>query len=526
MSADSILRFGEFELDATAGELRRRGRKVKLAPQPFRLLALFATSPGVVLTRGVIRRQLWNDTFVDFEHGLNFCVREVRRALRDHATRPHFIETLPRRGYRFVAHVNRVEPNANSLWARQARPQPADAAAEYAEGRKHFGEMGTASLEMAARHFQRALDASPNYAMAHSGLGASYAMRYIRDANSENLRLAKHHLERACSLDAELAEPYPWLCYVHMRHGEVENAIENGRRAVELLPDLVQAQYFLGLAYFVSCESGAQNYNLAVHHLLEAAKVGPLWPATWFVLAFICLLNAEYAKTEDFAHRLLRCNALENATTKFVGAENLLGTIYLRRLDLRAARQYFQRSLEVLAASDHTYANSMRTWSACGLGDIALREGLPEAALAHYRGAWQMVQEFPKMMAHERYGARALAGLAAAYGALHQFDRAEKLLAQGAPLLQRSQQIQTSAAGASLAELQYAFGVAYLRIGNQENSLAHLVCALNAGWRDADWFERDPELRTLRAHSAFTSLAQQIRRSSAVFATDVRGYDL
>src|SRR6266851_4758200 len=98
------IQFGAFDLDLETGELRRRGRAVKLSPQPLQVLALLAGSPGRLVTREAIRKELWDaDTFVDFEHALNFCIREVRAALRDSAKKPRYIETLARRGYRFIA---------------------------------------------------------------------------------------------------------------------------------------------------------------------------------------------------------------------------------------------------------------------------------------------------------------------------------------------------------------------------------------------------------------------------------------
>jgi eukaryotic-like serine/threonine-protein kinase len=108
-SSDSLLviRFDEFELKPANGELRKRGQLLKFHPQPFRLLLLLAEHPGQIVTRQEIRRCLWADnTFVDFEHGINFCVRQIRAALADDAENPRYIETLPRRGYRFIAPVN------------------------------------------------------------------------------------------------------------------------------------------------------------------------------------------------------------------------------------------------------------------------------------------------------------------------------------------------------------------------------------------------------------------------------------
>jgi TolB-like protein/DNA-binding winged helix-turn-helix (wHTH) protein/Tfp pilus assembly protein PilF len=105
------IRFGPYALDARSGELRRDGEVVSLAPQPFRLLLALASRPGELVTREELRREVWGDaTFVDFERGLNFCVLQVRTALGDDAKNPAYVETLPRRGYRFVAPVEILRP--------------------------------------------------------------------------------------------------------------------------------------------------------------------------------------------------------------------------------------------------------------------------------------------------------------------------------------------------------------------------------------------------------------------------------
>jgi DNA-binding winged helix-turn-helix (wHTH) protein len=107
----SILRFGTFELDLEAEQLLRAGRLVRLQPQPFRLLSLLASRPGQLVTREEIRTTLWTgDTFVDFDQGVNFAIRQIREALGDQAERPLFIETVPRRGYRFVAPITSPAP--------------------------------------------------------------------------------------------------------------------------------------------------------------------------------------------------------------------------------------------------------------------------------------------------------------------------------------------------------------------------------------------------------------------------------
>jgi DNA-binding winged helix-turn-helix (wHTH) protein len=107
-------RFGIFEADARTGELRRQGLRVKLHAQPLQLLFLLLERPGELLTREEISRELWPDgTVVDYEHGVNSAVNRIREALGDKASSPRFIETLARRGYRFVAPVERIAPKGD-----------------------------------------------------------------------------------------------------------------------------------------------------------------------------------------------------------------------------------------------------------------------------------------------------------------------------------------------------------------------------------------------------------------------------
>jgi DNA-binding winged helix-turn-helix (wHTH) protein len=99
-----IVRFGVFEVDLRAGELRKNGLKMKLQEQPFQVLALLLRHPGEVVTREELQKAVWPaDTFVDFDHGLNKAINKIREALGDSADNPRFVETLPRRGYRFIA---------------------------------------------------------------------------------------------------------------------------------------------------------------------------------------------------------------------------------------------------------------------------------------------------------------------------------------------------------------------------------------------------------------------------------------
>lgn len=123
------IRFGVFEADLRSGELFRQGRKVKLHPQAFQTLALLLEHPGELVTRDELRQKLWrSDTFVDFDLGLNSAVKKVRDALHDSADAPRWVETLPRRGYRFIAPVEIVPivkpPGASPSAERMERDSP------------------------------------------------------------------------------------------------------------------------------------------------------------------------------------------------------------------------------------------------------------------------------------------------------------------------------------------------------------------------------------------------------------------
>jgi len=101
-----VIRFGRFSFRPEDGELRRDGSAVKLQPQPAKVLAALVERAGETVTRDELRQRIWGtETFVDFERGLNFCISQIRFALGDSADRPQFVETVPRRGYRFIAPI-------------------------------------------------------------------------------------------------------------------------------------------------------------------------------------------------------------------------------------------------------------------------------------------------------------------------------------------------------------------------------------------------------------------------------------
>src|ERR1700739_623150 len=103
------LRFGVFEADPRVGELTKQGKRLPLQEQPFQLLAMLLERPGELVSREELRAKIWPQTIVDFDHGLNKAISKIRDALGDSAENPRFIETVARRGYRFLADVAVVQ---------------------------------------------------------------------------------------------------------------------------------------------------------------------------------------------------------------------------------------------------------------------------------------------------------------------------------------------------------------------------------------------------------------------------------
>lgn len=220
--------FGAFVFDATRRELRCGGRPITLSGQPFDLLELLLEQAGSLVTRQHIRERLWPDQrIVDFQQGINACVREIRQALGDDAGQPRFIKTVPRHGYTFIAPVSRVPAAANHATSRLRvaalilvfsvviaaaalmRPAnqdspgvpPQDALDAYVRGEHVLDNKHEADLDEAVREFEFALAIAPRYAAAWTGLADAHFYRQAMP--SEALPAALTAVTRALELEPE-----------------------------------------------------------------------------------------------------------------------------------------------------------------------------------------------------------------------------------------------------------------------------------------------------------------------------------
>jgi DNA-binding winged helix-turn-helix (wHTH) protein/tetratricopeptide (TPR) repeat protein len=303
----AVLAFGVFELDPREGELRRAGRRVPLQQQPLRALLLLARRAGHVVTRNELQAELWPaGTHVDFERGINFCLNQVRTALRDPARSSHFIETVPRVGYRFVAEVRVIEPGGPAgvpatasrrrplRWAAfacaavlsavtaqtdrtpgEATPSDPEARQAYLRGLMLLQRQDSASWEEAARAFEAAARREPASAAAQSGLARALlglAQAGIRPAG-ECLPRARTAALSALRADPRLADAWTSLSMVRLHLDWDWLASEDIDRALAFGPGLARAHR--ARAAYLSAR-GDQDGAIAAAR--RAASLDPLCP--------------------------------------------------------------------------------------------------------------------------------------------------------------------------------------------------------------------------------------------------------
>jgi DNA-binding winged helix-turn-helix (wHTH) protein/Tfp pilus assembly protein PilF len=322
-------RFGVFELDAETCELRRAGLAVRLQPQALQVLVALLERPGRIVSREELRQRLWGGTtFVSFDRSLNFCVSSLRRALADDARSPRFVETVPRRGYRFIAPVHGAEdhkipvpdsrrpqpgPSARTQPARLGvafatllllglsfaplRPEPRDPAAQalYAEAR---ALCGTAGWRRSVPLYRAALARDPRFAAAHAGLAEAYLA-----------------LGETASIDPGEALP---------------RAREAAHRALEL-EDRADARLVLGRVLL----EHDWDWSGSEREIRRALALDPSSVPAWVALARVLSVHGDRAGAIRAARR---AEALDPAAPEAV--EELAWSYYrARRLD-EAARQF------------------------------------------------------------------------------------------------------------------------------------------------------------------------------------------
>jgi DNA-binding winged helix-turn-helix (wHTH) protein/tetratricopeptide (TPR) repeat protein len=354
-----VVTFGVFELDRRNRQLRREGRPLRLQEQPFQVLALLLERPGDLVSRSDIRTRLWPaDTFVDFDNSLNAAVNRVREALGDSADNPRFIETVPRRGYRFIAPVaasppvsrrfgrTSLLPAAATLaaivcalavtagmwgsrlrntfpigWASPSKLEPAaspvappkpEAFDTYLRARYHADRLTARDAEEAIALLEKAVTLDPNFARGFAELSRAYRQKasYFSDDPEPLQERAFVAAEKALALDPRLADAHlarGFLLWSHYKHFDHRGAMQEYRRAIELNPSLDEAHHQLGNVFL-----HVGLLEQADDELRRAAALNPANALVQFHLAGAQEYLGRYedalqgfARTEGFANRSL-----------------------------------------------------------------------------------------------------------------------------------------------------------------------------------------------------------------------------
>jgi DNA-binding winged helix-turn-helix (wHTH) protein/Tfp pilus assembly protein PilF len=404
-----IVRFGVYEVDRQACELRRGGQRIPLQIQPFRVLETLIDRAGEVVTRADLRARIWPSTvYVDFDHGLNNAINRLRHALGDSADAPRFIETLPRVGYRFIHALEQPEAEPRPPQARHARRAAAqrigvaaaaaalvgllgigvirwgwnengldgDAPTEghptasaqaydaYLRGLELFEQRSSESVKLSIEHLKRATELDPSFAAAHAALAISYTSAGGRTlpqflSTDEVLAPALAAAERALRLDPNLAQAHLALARVLTLQPwstATDVAIERSyRRSLEL--DRTIATAHLHFANFLSTRGRTLE---ALPEYRRALELDPLSPSINSRLGMELFSLGKRDEGLEYLRKTVELNPWQfNARLRLAWAYVELG-------DLDMAEHEF-------AAAERISPDSVR--SQAGLAFVAARKG-------------------------------------------------------------------------------------------------------------------------------------------------------
>jgi DNA-binding winged helix-turn-helix (wHTH) protein len=337
MSGTNEVRFGDCTLRRDCGELIRDGRTIRLRAQVQEVLEALLERPGEVVTREALIARLWPKGIVDFETALNSAVRRLRLALGDDAETPRWIETLPRRGYRFIGTLHANVPDTTSRAPSPARPVvwpvcrgifaaalalavagsvetgPLSRTSTLAEARDEYGlaryfldRRVAGDLERARARFERAIALDPAFAAAHAGLASTWWLLLVDGGMPRDL--AMRHLrdsaERALALDPRNVEAHLRLGRYAYRLDDAAKAQEEARIARRIDPD-----HPLVLSDLATDALVAGRFAEAVNFSRRAAAASPGARALRYNLAFTLFAAGRYAEATEVNLSMLDVDA-------------------------------------------------------------------------------------------------------------------------------------------------------------------------------------------------------------------------
>ena len=477
--------FGPFHLDLATGELQRSGIAVRLQPQPSKLLVLLVQRAGELVTRDEIRQHVWDPgTFVDFDQSVNFCVRQIRSALHDNADTPCYLETLPRRGYRFVAPVQTVSD-------RPASPEDlkTQAGSQSESSRRRYGAVAIAvaaaiTLAVALGTAMRlSQGTSSRVADPKANEEVQVGRFFLDKLTNDDTLTAIEHFETAARVNPQYAPAYAGLAEAYNRLATVFVAgkppshvrllaLRAANRAIQLDPVLAEAHAALGYTSLHELD-----WTQAETSLRHAIELNPEYGPVHVSLASYLVAQRRFSDAIAEARR-----AVELEPTSLVARHSFAWMLYFDRQYDAAIRE-----LQMILQMDRTYA--MAQWR---LGQVLLVAGRGDEAIRTLQAAAETTREAPAV----------LGLLAMAYGERLRHVEARHIVDE----LERRSATQTVPPG--------AMTLAYL--GIRDKSAA--IDSLEHGYADRDnytiYLDVDPLLDSLRDEPRFQVLIQEIMHGS------------
>jgi DNA-binding SARP family transcriptional activator len=395
----------------------------------------------------------------------------------------------------------------------------------YAKGRRLFNEFGPTAFSAAEGWFNRAIELDPRHALSYSGLGSILAFRFIHRARREDLDKSVVLLQRALELDPDAVEPHAWLTYAYTRLDRFDEAAVAGARAIDADSKNPMAHFFYAFT-FVAREGRRYElggYASAVPHFRRALELDPTMFPSMGMFGQVCSLNGCY----DEARILLDCGmAIEAAgrfrDVRFVGGLLMRAMLQLRENDIDTAHDMFLRATERYAEAEHVYCKVYTATAHCGLGEIAVRRGLYDDALASYGRALAVATANPEKLGMGYLAIRARLGLATAYNALRMRRDEEREWTEARELFdQRGEYDFGWFSDACDGWAAIDFARFHSRAGRPAEALAFVTKAASTGWNDERSLEIDECLTGFAGIAEFETLRAELRRRCSAFRSSL-----
>lgn len=362
----SLYRFEDYEFDGRSDVLSRNGRRVALPPKAARFLGLLLEASGELVSTRDLINGLWGEAVVDYQQNLHYCISTLRKALDDQAGQPSYIETVPRKGYRFIATVQRSHPKTPTyimaattglfllvaaviLFNSLSRPDW--------EGDRRWAQVQYLLEQRDAQVFDEALDLTSQLVIDYPDAAPIWAMhaRALR-FNQGDIQEIRTAIDQSLSLDKGIADAWEekgyWLLFGDLKITEARGVLQ---KAVALNPDLFYARYLLGMSFFLE-----GNLDSAIIALEEALELKPVSTQLMGDIGWFYLLAGRLGEARGQCEESLLLLPAQAYPHRCLMDINLLEGNH------EAARLHAVESAKAYGASEDEAAEIHRDWPSQG----------------------------------------------------------------------------------------------------------------------------------------------------------------